>query len=469
VTTDASRDAGSSQRTIRAVFLSGFLVLNVVLGGAIFDAPAFDLVLQMAACVILGWCVVDRSFGKVSRSAVWLLGFLAIVFLVCLLQLLPLPAAFWASLPGRAEPAEVLAIVGVSEAALPLSLAPQATLEAMFWMLPPTAMLVLVVRLDIRTAVMAARWTVPALAAAGAILGIAQIVAADTISFYLHDGPAKGHAAGFFQVVNYQPTLMLMAVPFVAVLSARFAARFEIGDSYLAQAVLLGTLMLLLAAGLAAAGSMAGYVLVIPVALASLPIALHRGISLPVFAGLLVFIVGLALAAFYTAGSPLLTGVGSTDFGSGPLSRIDSWNRATSMAQDYFPVGAGVGSFRDAFGSYEDALLVTDMHVVHAHNDYLEVLVETGLPGLLLIVGLIGWWAVMTVMIWRRPPEDGLRTRKAASIAVAVVLLHSLVDSPARTEAIACLAALCLGLMASVPPPRSKREGAIFAHRHIEL
>jgi O-antigen ligase len=261
-----------------------------------------------------------------------------------------------------------------------------------------------------------------------------------------------------------------MAIPFVAVLISRLGGQFRTGDAYLAQGVMLATVLLVLVAGLAAAGSMAGYVLVLPVIMASIPIALHGGISLRIFLGLLVAILCLGFAAFYVAGSPMLAaGIGTTDFGSGPLSRVDSWSRATTMARDYFPAGAGVGAFRDAFAAYEDPLLVSDFFVVHAHNDYLEVIVELGLPGLLLIVGVLGWWAVMTFVIWRRPLEEGQRTRKAASIAVAVVLLHSLVDSPARTEAIACLAAFCLGLMAVSPAKRAARSTPVTAHRHIEL
>jgi O-antigen ligase len=459
----------AATRTVRIILLSLVLAVNVCLGGAIFEAPAFDLVLQLVACAALIWCILDRTSVALRAPAVSLIGLLSFAFLAVLIQLLPLPASLWETLPGRAEPSEVMRLVGATEKVLPLSLAPQETLAALFWMLPPAAVLVAVVTLDTRSAVLTARWSVPALAAASVVLGIAQVVTVDVASLYLHEGPAMGHAAGFFQVVNYQPTLLLMAIPFVAVQFSRLGGRFRTGDAYLAQGVMLATLLLVLAAGVAAAGSMAGYVLILPVVMASIPIALHGGVSSRVFLGMVIAILCLGSAAFYVAGSPMLTGIGTTDLGSGPLSRVDSWSRAATMAGDYFPVGSGVGAFRDAFSTYEDPSLVSDFFVTHAHNDYLEVIVELGLPGMLLLVGVVGWWAVMTFVIWRRPLEEGLRTRKAASVAVAVVLLHSLVDSPARTEAIACLAAFCLGLMALSPAKRSGRSVPVTAHRHIEL
>jgi len=57
----------------------------------------------------------------------------------------------------------------------------------------------------------------------------------------------------------------------------------------------------------------------------------------------------------------------------------------------------------------------------------------------------------MTFRAWRANREEGGHLKRAASVAVGVVLVHSLVDYPARTEAISCLAALCMGVMSSGP------------------
>lgn len=463
------RSHASDSHGAYAIVLGGFLVLNVVLGGAIFEAPIFDLVLQLAGCGILCWCILDQTPSRIGRAQVFLLTLAATTFVVCISQLVPLPIAWWKALPGREEPARVIELVQLREAMLPISLAPQETFEAILWLLPPAAILALIVKLGVKGAVTAGRWTIPSLAAAGALLGIAQVAAADQFSLYLHEGPSRGHAAGFFQVVNYQPTLLLMAVPFLAVLFSRLGAQFETGDRYLAQGVLLGAAALLLVVGVAAAGSVAGYVLLIPVVVASLPIALHRGMRLGVFAAVLVAIGALVGAAFYVAGSPLLASVGSTDLGTGPTSRLGSLEISTRMAGDYFPAGAGVGAFRDAYGAYEDPALVRHTFLEHAHNDYLETVVELGLPGLLLLGGILVWWLVVTIMVWRRPMEEGLRSRRAASVAVGVVIVHSLVDSPARTEAIACLAVFCLGLMSSAPNRRPTNPEGVISHRHINL
>lgn len=67
-----------------------------------------------------------------------------------------------------------------------------------------------------------------------------------------------------------------MAIPFLAVLVARLGANFDSGDAYQAQALLLVTLLIVLLVGLVTSGSMAGYLLAIPVLLASLPVALPR-------------------------------------------------------------------------------------------------------------------------------------------------------------------------------------------------
>ncbi len=90
----------------------------------------------------------------------------------------------------------------------------------------------------------------------------------------------------------------------------------------------------------------------------------------------------------------------------------------------------------------------------HAHNDYLEVALETGLPGLVLIVIFFSWWIRRTLSIWRDADADGAFAQ-AATIASAAILTHSLVDYPLRMTAVSAVFALCCGLMASPAPKRT--------------
>jgi O-antigen ligase len=83
--------------------------------------------------------------------------------------------------------------------------------------------------------------------------------------------------------------------------------------------------------------------------------------------------------------------------------------------------------------------------VNHVHNDYIELILETGLPGLLLMIAFILWWVQRAIVIWRAPTID--HYARAATIASAAIMLHSLVDYPLRTTSVATLFAFCVSVM----------------------
>ena len=53
------------------------------------------------------------------------------------------------------------------------------------------------------------------------------------------------------------------------------------------------------------------------------------------------------------------------------------------------------------------------VYVNHVHNDYLETVLETGLPGLLILVLFILWWVRRSVRIWRSPVTPAHSTRRS--------------------------------------------------------
>ncbi len=157
-------------------------------------------------------------------------------------------------------------------------------------------------------------------------------------------------------------------------------------------------------------------------------------------------------------------------------AELDSGSRYTSFANslrataDHFPIGSGVGSFADVYPAYENPARVDRWYVNHVHNDYIELAVETGLTGILLIVAFILWWMLRVAAIWRASAID--RFARAATIASGAILLHSLVDFPLRSTAISALFAFCVALMVGVrrrltieAPVEENEHGA----RHLSI
>ena len=97
------------------------------------------------------------------------------------------------------------------------------------------------------------------------------------------------------------------------------------------------------------------------------------------------------------------------------------------------------------FAFTEDPLAVGRTYVNHAHSDFIEILLETGVPGVILVGLFLFWWGRRLIAIWRAPNVD--HYARAATIASAAILAHSFVDYPLRTSAISAVFAMCLALM----------------------
>jgi O-antigen ligase len=139
-------------------------------------------------------------------------------------------------------------------------------------------------------------------------------------------------------------------------------------------------------------------------------------------------------AAFLgVAALALVVGAGSTirRFGLDNLLHEDRpqyWANTLRMVGDYPLFGTGLGTFAAAYGAYEDANL-SEMRLVHAHNDYLEYLAELGVAGAVLLVGIVLTVAVSAYLAWR-----GRRNAQARALALGGMVslagmgLHAVTD-----------------------------------------
>jgi O-antigen ligase len=105
--------------------------------------------------------------------------------------------------------------------------------------------------------------------------------------------------------------------------------------------------------------------------------------------------------------------------------------------------------------------------VIHAHNDYAEIALEGGLPAVALMIMFLGWWGTGAARVWRA--QDGGTFARAASIASAVILAHSLVDFPLRTAAISVTFAMCLALLADRRASTASATSDLRPTRHVVL
>ena len=223
---------------------------------------------------------------------------------------------------------------------------------------------------------------------------------------------------------------------------------------------------ILVVVGLALNGSLAGYGLALPAIVASTLIILPSGsrLRLWIVALAAVLVVG-TLAALET------TAIGSSNLGAHATTAVQSRKEIAATTSraigDFMPLGSGLGTFRGVYSLYEHPEQVTNVYVVHAHDDYMEVALELGVAGIILMALFLAWWAAAVWRAWRR--ADAGPFARAAAIASAAVLIHSVVDFPLRTAAIAACFGMCMALLAEsrAAPPREKAQ--LRRKRHVEF
>lgn len=111
-----------------------------------------------------------------------------------------------------------------------------------------------------------------------------------------------------------------------------------------------------------------------------------------------------------------------------PTEHRDEVDRqALGYAQDFWLTGSGGGSFYVVFPAYSSRGIVGFYD--HAHNDYVQLLAETGVIGLglcVLIVGLATWQALLALRRRKHPLMRG--TAFGVALAICWLAIHSTVD-----------------------------------------
>ena len=449
-------------RQVRAAVLPIYLFACLLLGGSA-QGIWQNMLLQLAGVAIVGWAAAARDDEPLSPSARQLLVIVALGIAVIALQLVPLAPSIWSNIGGRSGLVHDYRVLGMPPPSLPVSLSPYSSLNSLMGIIPPLAMFCAMTRLRAYRA----SWLAIALLAGtvfGILLGALQVTSSDALNspWYLYGETNWGVAVGFFANANHMATLLVITIPFLAAIAApNRQANLQRFSALLALVAGAGLVVLV---GLALNGSLAGYGLALPVLAASALIILPPNSRLRIWA---VVFAGLLLIGSLTALAT--TSIAGKKFGQDATTSVQS--RATILAtsdealRDYLPFGTGLGTFRSVYQHYERPEQVTETYVVHAHNDYVELALEMGVGGIIVMLLFLGWWVAATWRVWRTA-EAGPYAR-AATIASAAVLVHSLVDFPLRTAAISSCFAMYLALISDRRPARVPDASDLRPARHI--
>ncbi|WP_394729494.1 O-antigen ligase family protein [Altererythrobacter sp. GH1-8] len=400
-----------------------------------------------ALLAVTAWTMPQLS----SQDAGWLGRIAWCVAALALLQFVPLPAAIWEALPGRSQIALELSMLGVDPKPALVTLLFHESLASLAWAIPAIALFIALRRAgsgwEQQISLVVVGVTLVAL-----VIGLVQFVGGPGSKAYFYEFTNRGYLVGIFANANHMATLLLVSMPFLAAIF-----RLQLDEkraTSLEMSLLAALCAALIAIGIALVGSLTGYALVMPVIIASIAILFPnaRRVIAVLFAGS----IALGAAIF------LLSGVNENVFEkevtSSTAGRAVLNDNTLDAISDFFPSGTGLGTFQEVYTRYESLDQVDATYANHAHNDYLEIILEFGLPGLLLLCVFLVWWASRARLIWSSLTSSPFA--KAAVIASATLLVHSAWDYPLRTAALSSIFVLSCVLMS-----QARNEGRGFEYK----
>lgn len=107
--------------------------------------------------------------------------------------------------------------------------------------------------------------------------------------------------------------------------------------------------------------------------------------------------------------------------------RREIWETVVHALPDFLPCGAGAGSHQQIVPVYQERL--GDFCYSHAENGYLQVLLELGVPGAVLVgagLALCGFWSIATLL--RTESRRMAMAGGALAAGLAASAVHSAVD-----------------------------------------
>lgn len=436
--------AASLASESRAAWVGLALLVSLAVFGGASRADALNQpIIRILSIVAASFFLITATRIELRRARD-LLRPLGLLILLCALQLLPLPPGIWASLPGRGELATALDRVGALAVWRPLSLAPDRTINVMLSSLPVFATLVALSRQSRPSLDQMLPIVLVGIMAISGLIGLSQIYS-DGPYFYRITN--DGNAVGLFANRNHFAFFLAMGFPMLSHLALSGSRK----TSDYAIQVTCGTIAIALLALLITNGSRGGLVLGLVGLLGGAAIILTS--SSRKFTGREIAFGGAALALAVTLLAALfwfsrrsLTLARFLQSGDGTEEmRLLALPTILEMLWSYFPLGAGMGAFENAYKMVEPDELISGVYLNHVHNDFLEFGIDASVPGL----ALLGYLAVILIRGVRRKFQFAQYrsvTLMAAVIAVQFAI-GSALDYPLRTafmSALFCYAAFLI-------------------------
>ncbi len=385
--------------------LGSVLFLALLIGGGTASGLYTDTIIEILAIIAAAVALSAPSEHKIDRRAAWIL---LAIFALGLIQIVPLPAGLVDRFRPELLTSDLDSGGRISQFRF-VSLGVGRTLEWLVYVAAVAGFFLGVLKLRPEQVYGLLPFFFMGVIC-NALAGAIQYSFVDNVS--IEGFLPFTITAGLFANVNHFAALLFISIPFIV-----FHGLFR-GHIFSGIAGLTAVLLLLLAAGSRAGVAIGLAITLISVFFLASRSRVSRLVTLTLFVAISVYSIG--------AWSKIDTEVFDPEFG-----RREFAETTIEGIKDNWLFGIGLGNFQNGYQIYEKEEMIFKQYVNHAHNEYLEVVFEGG-----MIAGLIILFYLMTLL---SVYFNNVRNifQMAALLSLIFLLIHSFVDYPLRTMALA--------------------------------
>ena len=398
-------------------------------------------ILRPAAFLILIPALYHLHLADLGRAKA-LIFLLGMTSLWMIIQLVPLPSYVWHALPDRSLIAETDELAGIEGIWRPISMAPFRGLNSLISMVVPIAALLLSLSMKISTRILF--FAIIGIGLLNSALGIAQVIGGTKSFLYLFTMSSRGAPAGIFANENHASVFSAIVLLIIARIANDNKEKGNLSWLNLSMPLSFAFVML----GALLTGSRAGFAatLLALTAIGSM-IWVRRGRSIfgkpefsngyirdrgskVIFAGLTAAVFFLILAFIWFERTPALEDM----LARSTLEdlRWGLWPVLNTMAIQHWLFGTGFGSFEVVYRLYEPDELLLPLYMNNAHQDWLQLVIEGGLPAFFLLCALLVWLG-QALWAFSRLPQPRWDYVIFWIACIAIIGVASVVDYPLRT------------------------------------
>jgi O-antigen ligase len=283
------------------------------------------------------------------------------------------------------------------------------------------------------------------------IFGIIQRATSNESIYWFRKLSQGGIPFGPFVNRNHFAGFLGMIIPF-SVAFASMARSLE-------KRVMYGFFGIIMAVALFFSLSRGGIISFFGGILVFLFLVFTKGKSRMKLAPLFIFLFFFAVYLVYLGASPVIERFAKS--GVTDAQRLSAWVGTLTAFRDFPLFGSGMGTFPYIFKIYQPEGLPGFWD--HAHNDYLELLLEGGIIGVLVLAVFM---LSILIRILKAPwDERGTYLGAAFLSSITTMAVHSIVDFNLHIPSNAILFSLILGLAANMSRGELQKETEKDRHR----